>query len=108
MNKCLEKNIVINENSEVFKGHFPDSPIFPGVLLIALARNFVEKHLLLTDSPQILKAKKIKFLKPVLPGDNLKLEVYQQQNPKETISYQYEFYSKDFKITSGILEYKMA
>lgn len=71
------KNVTINE--EVFLGHFPGNPTFPGVLILeALAQ---------AGSILILKKKefegkmayiggidKAKFRKKVTPGDQMKLE----------------------------------
>jgi len=72
------KNITINE--EYFKGHFPNYPILPGVLIIEsmaqtscvlfLARSDLRKKL-----PYFMAIKEVKFRKPVFPGDQLQLEV---------------------------------
>lgn len=72
------KNVTINE--KFFQGHFPGHPIMPGVLIIeALAQvagvlafqsgGFVGK------SVYFLSIEKAKFRKPVVPGDQLRLEV---------------------------------
>lgn len=72
------KNVSINE--PYFMGHFPDAPIMPGVLIIeALAQLCsvtIESEG--TDDSKIyvlLKCDEFKFIKPVLPGDTLTLEV---------------------------------
>lgn len=72
------KNVSINE--PYFMGHFPDAPIMPGVLIVeALAQLCsvtIESEG--TDESKIyvlLKADEFKFIKPVLPGDVLTLEV---------------------------------
>jgi len=71
------KNITANE--EVFNGHFPDNPIFPGVLQIeALAQ---ASGLLASSRPEydrdatilFLGIDKAKFRKMVVPGDKLEL-----------------------------------
>ena len=73
------KNVTINE--PFFQGHFPGHPIMPGVLIVeALAQ---AGCVLLMDK-QIDPAKQIayfmaldnvKFRRPVVPGDQLRLEV---------------------------------
>jgi 3-hydroxyacyl-[acyl-carrier-protein] dehydratase len=72
------KNITINE--EFFQGHFPGNPIMPGVLVIeALAqvggilafRSGVSPN----KSVYFMSIEKAKFRKPVVPGDQLRLEV---------------------------------
>lgn len=74
------KNVTYNE--PCFLGHFPDLPIFPGVLIIeALAQT---TGLLAGESaPDVLgKGRtyylvgldKVRFKRPVVPGDQLRLE----------------------------------
>jgi len=72
------KNVTINE--EFFQGHFPGQPIMPGVLIIeAMAQ--VAGILAFRSGANVGKAvyfmsiEKAKFRKPVVPGDQLRLEV---------------------------------
>ena len=73
------KNVTINEG--FFQGHFPKTPIMPGVLIIeAMAQ--VGGILLLRTIPDrenklvyFIGIDQAKFRKPVLPGDQLRLEV---------------------------------
>ena len=75
------KNVSANE--EFFQGHFPDEPVMPGVLQIeALAQTacvLVIKSLgpKAPKHPGILftTIEKVKFRKPVVPGDQLELHV---------------------------------
>ena len=73
------KNISFNE--EVFNGHFPGAPIFPGVMTIeALAQasgilGFVSSGTSADDGKLYLFAgvDKVRFKRPVVPGDKLVL-----------------------------------
>jgi 3-hydroxyacyl-[acyl-carrier-protein] dehydratase len=73
------KNVTINE--PFFAGHFPNQPIMPGVLIVeAIAQ--AGGALLLTeveDRSQKLMVftsiEKARFRRPVVPGDQLRLEV---------------------------------
>jgi 3-hydroxyacyl-[acyl-carrier-protein] dehydratase len=72
------KNVTCNE--EFFQGHFPGNPIMPGVLMIeALAQ--VAGLLAFRSgasagkSVYFMSIERAKFRKPVIPGDQLKLEV---------------------------------
>ena len=69
------KNVTVNE--PCFQGHFPENPIFPGVLLIeAMAQT--AGLMLLVDAEQpdefntvLLSVDQAKFRKMVQPGDQL-------------------------------------
>lgn len=73
------KNITFNE--EVFQGHFPKRPIFPGVLIVeAMAQT--GGCLMMRDIPDrekkviyFMGIDAVKFRKPVFPGDQLVMEV---------------------------------
>jgi len=71
------KNVTINE--PYFQGHFPGEPIMPGVLIIEsmaqMAGVLAFKSGLTGKSTYFLSIEKAKFRKPVIPGDQLKLEV---------------------------------
>ncbi len=73
------KNVTINE--PFFAGHFPTFPIMPGVLVVeAMAQ--AGGVLLLTEFPDrdqklllFTGIEKAKFRRPVVPGDQLRIEV---------------------------------
>ena len=72
------KNISINE--EYFRGHFPDTAIFPGALIVeAMAQ--AACVLLKKSMPDIattlvyITNVKVRFFKPAVPGDQLNISV---------------------------------
>ncbi|MEO8736646.1 MAG: 3-hydroxyacyl-ACP dehydratase FabZ [Edaphobacter sp.] len=73
------KNVTMNEPH--FQGHFPDYPIMPGVLVVeAIAQ--AGGALLLTEIPDrtnklmvFTGIENAKFRRPVVPGDQLRIEV---------------------------------
>ena len=72
------KNVCINEPH--FAGHFPGQPIMPGVLIVeALAQTGAIAILSMEENKGknalFAGIDKLRFKKPVLPGDVLKLEV---------------------------------
>jgi 3-hydroxyacyl-[acyl-carrier-protein] dehydratase len=77
------KNVTINEPH--FQGHFPDYPIMPGVLMVeAIAQT--GGALLLTEIPDrdqklmvFTGIENARFRRPVVPGDQLRIEVTVQQ-----------------------------
>ncbi len=73
------KNVTMNE--PFFQGHFPGVPIMPGVLIVeAMAQaggvlfssQLEEKH---SNLFYFMGMDKVKFRKPVVPGDQIILEV---------------------------------
>jgi len=72
------KNVTINE--PFFQGHFPGHPVMPGVLIIeAMAQVGGVGALNMADNlgklAYFLTIKEAKFRKPVIPGDQLVIEV---------------------------------
>lgn len=73
------KNVTINE--PFFQGHFPGHPIMPGVLIVEALAQTGGMLLMdeLTASPgkvvYFMALDRVKFRKPVRPGDQLRLEV---------------------------------
>ncbi len=87
------KNVSINE--PFFEGHFPNNPIMPGVLQIeAMAQS--AGVVILSAYPKEEVSKKgvlfmtidgVKFRKPVLPGDILKMYVEKIQQLKNVYKF---------------------
>jgi beta-hydroxyacyl-ACP dehydratase FabZ len=73
------KNVSVNE--PFFVGHFPGHPVMPGVLIVeAMAQAGAVMALAATpaDAGRIVyfaAMDKVKFRRPVVPGDQLRLEV---------------------------------
>lgn len=71
------KNVTINE--PFFTGHFPNNPVMPGVLIIEamaqVAGILAFKSGMSSMSVYFMSIDKVKFRKPVFPGDQLRFEV---------------------------------
>ncbi|MCC6538628.1 MAG: 3-hydroxyacyl-ACP dehydratase FabZ [Bryobacterales bacterium] len=73
------KNVTVNE--PCFTGHFPDNPVFPGVLIVeALAQvaGVMVMHNMEDRKHKVVMLAKIeeaKFIRPVRPGDQMRLEI---------------------------------
>ena len=73
----------VTKSEPYFQGHFPDNPIMPGVMILEamfqtgglltryLIEDPIEEYL-----AYIATVDKVKFRKPVIPGDQLYLKVY--------------------------------
>ncbi|MDP6968938.1 MAG: 3-hydroxyacyl-ACP dehydratase FabZ [Gammaproteobacteria bacterium] len=74
------KNVTVNE--PFFNGHFPDHPVMPGVLIVeAMAQAAgILGFKTMNKKPQdgsiyyFVGADKLRFKRPVVPGDQLQLE----------------------------------
>lgn len=71
------KNVTINE--PYFVGHYPEQPIMPGVMIVEamaqLAGLLLLRKLELTGRvPVLLSIDRVKFRRPVVPGDQIRLE----------------------------------
>tara|TARA_Y100000768_G_scaffold97431_1_gene71013 strand:+ start:59 stop:493 length:435 start_codon:yes stop_codon:yes gene_type:complete len=72
---------IFNENEYFFKGHFPNNPIVPGVIIVeamAQTAGIVVSHKLRDykeKSVLFMSVNKAKFRKPILPNDNVTFEV---------------------------------
>ena len=80
------KNVTINE--PFFQGHFPGHPVMPGVLVIEAMAQAAGLLTQLSGPPRdpnemplyyLVKVDKARFSRPVVPGDQLQLEVQQKR-----------------------------
>ncbi|MCU0620100.1 MAG: UDP-3-O-acyl-N-acetylglucosamine deacetylase [Gemmatimonadales bacterium] len=90
------KNVTINE--PFFAGHFPGHPIMPGVLIIeALAQAGGVLFMHRAEEAQsklmyFMSLDDVKFRRPVVPGDQLRLEVTLVQDRGKTMRLRGEAY----------------
>ena len=78
------KNVTINEN--FFQGHFPTMPVMPGVLIIESMAQTAAVLVVTTLGPTwqgklvyFMSVEGAKFRKPVVPGDQMRVEVVKQR-----------------------------
>lgn len=77
-----EKNITaqyfVNPEHEVFKGHFPKAPVFPGVYTVEVMAQTSDVLILSSEryagkAPLFIGIDKVKFLRKINPGDTLEI-----------------------------------
>ncbi|MGD2278527.1 MAG: 3-hydroxyacyl-ACP dehydratase FabZ [Candidatus Omnitrophota bacterium] len=82
------KNVTMSES--FFQGHFPQEPIMPGVLIIeALAQAGGILAMLASENRDklafFMTIDKAKFRKPVVPGDQILLHVFDAKRVRQNI-----------------------
>lgn len=102
------KNVSINE--PFFVGHFPGNPIMPGVLIVeAMAQ--VGGILAFRSSPKewagslvyFMGIDKVRFRKPVVPGDQLRLKLTTIRQKKRIFKMRGEAYVEDTLVAEAEL-----
>jgi 3-hydroxyacyl-[acyl-carrier-protein] dehydratase len=98
------KNVTINEN--FFLGHFPGHPVMPGVLIIEFMAQVAGILSFVSESEStdldlegriiyFMSIDKVKFRKPVVPGDQLRGEVRILKSRRKIASYAGKAYVGD-------------
>lgn len=64
-NKEITAEIKLNNEHDIFKGHFPDVPVLPGVTMMQMVKEIMEEAL--GNNLQIKRAVQLKFLQMVNP-----------------------------------------
>jgi 3-hydroxyacyl-[acyl-carrier-protein] dehydratase len=101
------KNVTINE--PFFAGHFPNMPIMPGVLIVEAVAQ-AGGALLLTEIPDrehklmvFTGIEKARFRRPVVPGDQLRIEVDVKAWRGDAVRMQGTAYVEDKKVAEAIV-----
>jgi 3-hydroxyacyl-[acyl-carrier-protein] dehydratase len=76
-NNIFRANITLNQDHNIFKGHFPGNPVTPGVCMMQIVKDLTEKF---TNSKLFLKsASNVKFMAIINPFEtpdlNLELDI---------------------------------
>ncbi len=107
---------LFSKDEYFFKGHFPDNPIVPGVIIVeAMAqtagivvsyklKEFKEKSVL------FMSVNKAKFRKPILPNDKVIFEVKFLNSVRDVYKFEGRCFKDDIKVCeaefSAMITYK--
>lgn len=70
---AIRRVVTVPETEPVFAGHFPGFPVLPGVYLIDHVHRCAEDAL--PGSARLARVERCRFLRPVLPGDRITIEL---------------------------------
>lgn len=72
-NTC-EAQYYVDPNLPFFQGHFPDYPIFPGVLHIEAMAQTLGLLVKTPGLPLLARVEQAKFMQPIFPGDHITIK----------------------------------
>lgn len=93
----INADIKIRQDCEIYKGHFPEHPVTPGVCQILIIQEVLGKAL---DRNLILKyCRDVKFLSMHDPNtvQNLKINISYSFNEDDEVSFYASLFSEDAK-----------
>lgn len=81
LDNVLSANVKINADNEVFKGHFPDNPVTPGVMQVQLVKELIESGL--DKKVELVSMGRCKFLALLNPVNTPEILVEVKLNQTE-------------------------
>lgn len=76
--KSITASFYVDPAKDIFRGHFPEEPVLPGVYTVECMAQTADILLLSTERykgkvPLFLGIDKVRFIKKILPGDTLEI-----------------------------------
>ena len=81
----ISAHILLNPKHEVYKGHFPEQPVVPGVIQLQIVKEILEKHLV--QQLFIAKVSNAKYLKINTPENSEVLQITIQHKKTDEGEY---------------------
>lgn len=105
---CIEGSFYVDPDREIFKGHFPDEPVLPGVYTVEVMAQ-VSDILLLSMGryagkvPLFIGIDKVRFFRKIQPGDTLRIvsRIQSERIEKSIVTCSAEVYNKEELACTG-------
>ena len=100
----------VTQNEPFFQGHFPDYPVMPGVLIVeAMAQTacVLALRILKREGYPLIfftGIEKTKFRKPVVPGDQLRMELTKIKQRDELFRFQGKAFVGDKLAAESVIQ----
>lgn len=87
----FRSTVLIDKEHEIFKGHFPSTPVVPGVCMMQMIKEMLEEKI--NHPLQLISADNIKFLSVMNP----------LETPQAEITIRYSFHEdKSYRVDGSI------
>ena len=93
-------HIKLDPAHDLYKGHFPDQPVVPGVMQLQIVKEIFEKYL--GKNLSIKKVRQIKYMIPIIPDDYHRLSF--ELKFKNTSTIVFQITSGDALFSKGSVE----
>jgi len=77
----IKAELVINANHKIFEGHFPGHPVVPGVCMMQMVKEIIEK--VIGEKTNLVRAGEMKFLAIIDPKENNMIRATLKYNIEE-------------------------
>jgi len=77
----IRAELVINANHKIFEGHFPGHPVVPGVCMMQMVKEIIEK--VVAEKTNLVRAGEMKFLAIINPKENNMIRATLKYNIEE-------------------------
>ena len=77
----IKAELIINADHKIFEGHFPGHPVVPGVCMMQMVKEIIEK--VIGEKTNLVRAGEMKFLAIINPKENNMIRATLKYNIEE-------------------------